>query len=492
MGYCHSHVATSLRGLADDGDNNLLAAPEDSTGSSVASWAVSASRALRARRGVAGRDGAETAMSPDCFECCNFRLSTITSHLPRMKVTYLTEARLPTEKANGVNVANMAQALANLGHEVELVRLRRRQPRSLACETIGTYYGFEPRFIERVLPNIDGVLLTRARPQRLREALTLTYETAAGVRLAWWARRHPADLIWVRHVPTAYFLSFGCAPFVLEIHRLPRGPQLGMLRRVARHQAATMVPVSQALREDLEAVGVSPRRCVVGRNAAAATRHALRQGRDRVADRRAAGLPSTGVLVLYTGQFFAGKGVEVLTQAAALLTTRATVVLMGGSGTDRARISALAAKTGAANVIVRAPVAARDIWWIQEAADVLVLPLSGNSDTTARHTMPIKLFEYLAAGKAIVASDLPVTREVLHDGVDAVLVPPDDPVSLAAAIDRIVLNEVERRSLGANARVLARRLTWESRAAAILAETGVVTSSNTGSLSNRMVTHGGP
>src|SRR5262249_13241169 len=68
--------------------------------------------------------------------------------------------------------------------------------------------------------------------------------------------------------------------------------------------------------------------------------------------------------------------------------------------------------------------------WLAAAA-VLVLPNSRAEPISARYTSPLKLFEYMAAGRPIVASDLPSLREVLTGGRNAVLVPPDDPGALA-------------------------------------------------------------
>ena len=65
---------------------------------------------------------------------------------------------------------------------------------------------------------------------------------------------------------------------------------------------------------------------------------------------------------------------------------------------------------------------------------MLALPNPASAIST-RFTSPLKLFEYMAAGPAIVASDLPSIREVLHDDVDALLVTPGDAAALAAAID---------------------------------------------------------
>ena len=68
---------------------------------------------------------------------------------------------------------------------------------------------------------------------------------------------------------------------------------------------------------------------------------------------------------------------------------------------------------------------------------MLVLPTT-STESADRYTSPLKLFEYLAAGKPIVASDLQATREVLEDGRNAVLVTPSDADALADGINRVV------------------------------------------------------
>ena len=72
------------------------------------------------------------------------------------------------------------------------------------------------------------------------------------------------------------------------------------------------------------------------------------------------------------------------------------------------------------------------------AADVAVIPLSGATIIAREHTSPLKMFEYMAAGVPIVASDLPSLREVLRHEHNALLVPPDDNAALAAAIERLL------------------------------------------------------
>ena len=96
-------------------------------------------------------------------------------------------------------------------------------------------------------------------------------------------------------------------------------------------------------------------------------------------------------------------------------------------------------------------------------AAVLVLP---NRATTvsARYTSPLKLFEYLALGKPIVASDLPALREVLRDQENAILVPPDRPLALAAALREVLDDPALAERLGRGARADAPQYSWDRRA----------------------------
>jgi glycosyltransferase involved in cell wall biosynthesis len=84
------------------------------------------------------------------------------------------------------------------------------------------------------------------------------------------------------------------------------------------------------------------------------------------------------------------------------------------------------------------------------------------------YTSPLKLFEYMAAGVPVVASDLPALREVLRDGENAVLVAPDDPGALAQGIRRVLEDKPLADRLAAQARRDAQAHTWTARAQAIL------------------------
>jgi glycosyltransferase involved in cell wall biosynthesis len=83
---------------------------------------------------------------------------------------------------------------------------------------------------------------------------------------------------------------------------------------------------------------------------------------------------------------------------------------------------------------------------------------------STQSTSPLKLFEYMAAGKAIVASSLPAIREVLADEVNALLVAPGDPDALAAGIRRLADNPELRDALAGAARTAVAEYSWVRRA----------------------------
>ena len=97
-----------------------------------------------------------------------------------------------------------------------------------------------------------------------------------------------------------------------------------------------------------------------------------------------------------------------------------------------------------------------------------MLPNTAQAAISREHTSPLKLFEYMAAGRPIVASDLPSLREVLRHGDNAWLVQPDDPAALAQGIQHLLAEPALAARLAAQAQEEVQAYTWEQRAERIL------------------------
>jgi glycosyltransferase involved in cell wall biosynthesis len=108
----------------------------------------------------------------------------------------------------------------------------------------------------------------------------------------------------------------------------------------------------------------------------------------------------------------------------------------------------------------------------QSAADVLLMPYqrtvaTSSGGNTAEISSPMKMFEYMAAGRAILTSDLPVLHEVL-DEKTAVFCPPGDPAAWESALAQLLKDDNDRQTLGQRARVAVEQYSWVRRAQHVL------------------------
>lgn len=102
-----------------------------------------------------------------------------------------------------------------------------------------------------------------------------------------------------------------------------------------------------------------------------------------------------------------------------------------------------------------------------KAADILVLPNVPTSEESVKYTSPVKLFEYMASGVPIIASDLPSIREILNEQ-NAILVRADDPAALAEDINKVLQDNELSNSISKQALIDVKDHTWENRAQKII------------------------
>jgi glycosyltransferase involved in cell wall biosynthesis len=192
------------------------------------------------------------------------------------------------------------------------------------------------------------------------------------------------------------------------------------------------------------------------------------QAVDSVADghamRRRLGIAEDATIIGYTGRVNAEKGINTILGAAALLQQRPVHFLVVGKQYD-AEAAARGRVLG--NVTMTGFVPPSMVPGYLAACDILAMPTSATLPYS-RFTSPLKLFEYMASGRPIICSDLPVLREVLRHGENALLVAPDDPEALVAAVQRLLAECGLRHELAAQALRDVKRYAWNERAARIV------------------------
>ncbi len=177
--------------------------------------------------------------------------------------------------------------------------------------------------------------------------------------------------------------------------------------------------------------------------------------------------------VFYVGQLYPWKGAGLVVDVARLV-PEARFVVVGGTpaGPDGdPDVAALVRQIRAAGAGDRFELRGYVPYGLVpqhlREASVALLPLP--DEPVARHfTSPLKLFDYMAAGVPIVASDLPAIREVLRHGENALLATPGDPAAFAAAVRYLLSDPAYARRLGERVREDVRAYSWDARAARLL------------------------
>lgn len=383
-----------------------------------------------------------------------------------MRILYFADVRFPLERANGIQTMETCWALAARGHDVRLVV---RPDTHIPPRDPFEYYG---------VPRTPRLIVERAPmfgPQRARRLAYLSF----AVGRAGGAGR--SDVLYTRDLGVASLLlrlpravrpplvyeSHGYAPDVAaampDLVAAAARPTPGKLARLAAREvqvwqrAEGYVTITAALADDLAAR-------FGARSNIAIVPDGVRLPAQRVWD----GLPATTAAptIAYAGHLYPWKGVDVLLEALAR-TPGAEALIVGGheAEPDLSRLRAAAARLEIGpRVTFTGLVPPAEVPAILRRATILVLPNPASAIST-RFTSPLKLFEYMAAGRAIVASDLPAVREVLEHEVNALLVAPGDADALAAAFMRLASDPALARRLARAAFDAAPEYGWDRRAA---------------------------
>ena len=187
-------------------------------------------------------------------------------------------------------------------------------------------------------------------------------------------------------------------------------------------------------------------------------------------------LPASTRVVLYQGGFSRDRGIEQLIAALPSLPTDAVLVLLG-YGSLQAELESQAATPALAGRVFVLPAVAPDelLDWVG-SADVVAMPIQP-STLNHRLTTPNKLFEAMAAGVPVVASDLPGMSGIVRETGCGVLCDPTDPSAIAAAV-RSILDAPEPERIAYRERAVAAahgRYSWETQVEILLAEYGRLT-----------------
>lgn len=376
-----------------------------------------------------------------------------------LRALYVGSHPLFTEGASAVHMMKMCQAMANLGIKVECVL-----PGRVNKERLFSYYGIETPF------RVTSIALSGGLARRpLHGFLSALYARV---------KRNDFDFVLTRDLIFGWFATrvFGI-PTVYDAHHPP--VNWGAERIISSFSRSKnllgMSFNSRGLHDIYFCLGITGQNPIVAPNGF--EREAFEGEHDISSLRERLGLPLERKIVCYCGNTYRGRGLEILVRAAARM-PEVEFLVVGGRERDNALWREMARQEGTTNFRMEGFVAQREVSSYILASDILVMPYSSgvtirDGTEAGKFTSPLKLFEYMAAAKPIVATGIPSVLEILRPGENSVVTPPDDEGRFVQALGCVLADSELRARISEGARLEAAEYTWEKRVEKIIEMVGI-------------------
>jgi len=366
-----------------------------------------------------------------------------------MRLIYLTNVGLPTEWAHGVQIMKMGEAFVGLGIDIEMIIPRRRN--EIKADPF-VYYNVKQRFNITKLPCLDFV-------------------PGSSSSFAFWLRNYSFlflakiyllfkkyDVLYTREQSAGLFFK----NFILEIHFLPS--QIKKWHKKIWQKAKKIIVLTSFIKNELIRSGIEGKNILIAADGVDLREFDIDITREGA--RQQLSLPQNKKIVMYAGSFYLHrwKGLDVLLEASRFFADGILVVLVGGEAEE---IKKIQTEFGQNNILLAGRQPYNRIPYYLKAADVLVLPNKKGDENSEKYTSPLKLFEYMAAGRPIVASNLPSIKEVLNED-NAFLVEAGNSQALAGAIIKLLDDKVLNDKIAEKSFEDVKGYTWQKRAQKIL------------------------
>ncbi len=375
-----------------------------------------------------------------------------------MRIFYPYPEEFTFNKAREIQTIHTCHALARQGCEVVLGAAYKP---GVSGETILEYFRLKP------LPNLKFVFLPRYL--HFTKDFVVSFQTLFLHRLREYLLKsratHKIDVIYTRHLKVAEFClkqPFGI-PLIFESHEVFSLGQVDSPEKFKRlfeqekyvySHVKGLVTISNHLKDYLQAH--FPIHCPILRASDGVDMELFGSFNADHVD------PN---LIIYTGSLFGWKGVDTVIKAMRYLPEQ-YLWIYGGNPREISVKQSLADRWKVrSRCFFKGYVSRTELAEPLAKAYIGVLP-NHREEISERFTSPLKLFEYMAAGKVIVASDLPSIREILDDR-KAYLCPPSSPRSLAETIHLVYQKPDIARSRIAESKSAAHHFSWNCRAETI-------------------------
>lgn len=371
-----------------------------------------------------------------------------------MKIAYISNSTIPSRTANSIHVMKICQAFSKLENDVILLAPNVAEVES-KVDDIYSYYDTEKTF------NIKQLFWPRIKGRAY----------VYGLSIAKQVRKTKPDLIYGRFLAGCYFSSvYSNKPVVFEAHQpikdSGRIQEFLFKKLIRRKNFEKLVVISEALKHHyLDNFSIDESKIFVAHDGADVAPENILPVKLKYREAK--------VNVGYVGQLYSGKGMEVISKIAPKCPW-ANFHIVGGLEKDieywKRELN------GIDNIFFYGFVPHSETVNYLKAFDIVLAPYQkkvsgygGGKSNLSQWMSPLKIFEYMSLGKPIIASDLPVLREVLRNNENSILCDPEDTDEWVEALKWLSKDKKARESIGLKAKEdFLNEYTWKQRAEKIL------------------------
>lgn len=369
-----------------------------------------------------------------------------------MKLHYISHWRFPSEKTMSPLIMRTCEEFSNQGVEVKLV-VPRRDVSEYRSEDPFTYHGVKENFgIERLWV-LD---LIKSIGGNFSFILILL---SFNISLFIYALRNKDGVYYIHDHRDAILLSFLNRKIVLEIHDFYQSRFNAINKRVFKKAYKFIVTNQYKIDVISSKYDIPKEKFLHKPNAVNIQMFDIDISKEEA--REKIGLPQDKKIVLYAGHLFDWKGVDTLLEAHRFLKDFG-IYFVGGIKSDLESMREKSQKMGASNAHFLGLKPHTEIPFYYKSADVLVLPNTAKMDVSKYETSPVKIFEYMASKRPIIASDIPSVRNIVNEDM-VWFFEADNPENLAEKVKTVIVEGSSSGEKVSKAFEEVRGHTWEKR-----------------------------
>jgi len=374
-----------------------------------------------------------------------------------LKIVYITNARLPTEKAHGVQIIKMIEALSSLNNEVVLISPNRIQNEISHKTSVFDFYNVEKIFEHNLINFMDPYKYRSLMPKFFYRFFSFLVNLLWGIKSAKIGSKLNGDFYIFRdNTPFSYLF---CAIFskkcVIEFHDIPPFLSRLIFKLGLMISGKTVCfAVTNKLSEDLFHK--------FGKVKNLKKIDTLHDGVDLIKFKNNKIIENSTPLLTYCGSLSKSKGIDLIINSAKYI-KNVEFLIIGGLKADVDHYKKIAKDNGVKNINFIGQVNYSDVPNLLNKSDILLLPSSAKNIKSRNYTSAMKLFEYMSIGKPIIASNIPSNTEILENNLNCLLFEPDNPKSMVEKINTLINDKELNKKITKNSSKLAIKYSWTER-----------------------------